>query len=80
MSPAASTTVTLTLDPAEWTAVRDLLADRLRQTVEGRAVTLRDPVPGVWPGTIAPTVIRLLEALTAIVDSGALGPVPEPPP
>ncbi len=80
MSTSDTTTVTLTLARDEWGAVRDALSDALRHRVEGHAAVVRAAMPGVGPGTIAPTVIRLLEALTAIVDSGALGPLDAPPP
>ena len=65
MSASATTTVTLTLARDEWAAVRDTLADALRHRVEGHAAVVRAAMPGVRPGTVAPTVIRLLDALTA---------------
>ena len=77
---AATTTVTLTLDEAEWTAVRDVLAAALRLQVEWQAATLREAPVGVGPGTAGPTVMRLLDALAAIVGSGALGPFDAAPP
>ena len=52
---AATTTVTLTLDEAEWTAVRDVLAAALRLQVEWQAATLREAPVGVGPGTAGPS-------------------------
>ena len=76
----ATTTVTLTLDREQWVEVRDVLAAALRLRVEGQATTLREAPVGVGPGSSGPTVMRLLDALAAIVDAGALGPLDAHPP